>query len=83
MNKQQKEEFVQTAEDIYATKLRRLLEQQHLNEFVVIEPESGDYFLGKTLSDAGTAARKVHPDRLTHAIRVGHEAAIHFGMHAQ
>lgn len=83
MNKQQTEALVQAAEEIYATRLRHQLETEHLNEFVVIEPESGDFFLGKTLSEAGAAARKVHPGRLTHAMRIGHEAAIHFGMHLQ
>ena len=49
--------------------------------FVAIEPESGDYFLGKTHSEAMKAARRAHPDRLCHAMRVGHKAALHFGMH--
>jgi len=27
------------------------------------------------------AARQSHPDRLAHAMRVGHKAALHFGLH--
>ena len=50
------ETFVRRAEDIYATRLRALLESGHMDEFVAIEPESGDYFLGKTLSEAAGAA---------------------------
>jgi hypothetical protein len=46
---------------------------------VAIEPESGDYFLGNTLSDAIGAARRSHPDKLAHGMRVGHRAAVHFG----
>jgi hypothetical protein len=34
---------------LYETRLRSLLEPQHLEEYVSIEPDSGDYFLGKTL----------------------------------
>jgi hypothetical protein len=74
-------EFVSRAEAIYATRLRANLEPEHMDEFVVIEPESGDYFLGKTLNDATRAARHAYPDRLTHAMRVGFKAALHFGIH--
>jgi len=59
------------------------IEPAHLDEFVAIEPESGDFFLGKTLNEATRTARKAHPDRLTHAMRVGHRAALHFGMHVR
>jgi len=74
------DEFVRKAEEVYAARLRAVLEPEHMDEFVAIEPESGDYFLGRTLSEAAGAARRSHPDRLTHAMRVGHQAAIHFGM---
>jgi hypothetical protein len=75
--------FVRRAEQIYSTRLRNVLEPDHIDEFVAIEPDSGDYFLGKTLSEAIGAARQSHPDRLAHAIRVGHKAALHFGVHLQ
>ena len=77
------DEFVRRAEEVYATRLRAVLEPEHMHEFVAIEPESGDYFLGKTLSEAMGAARRSHPDRLAHAMRIGHKAALHFGMHAR
>jgi hypothetical protein len=76
-------EFVRRAEELYATRLRPVLEPEHVNDFVAIEPESGDYFLGKTLSEATRAAHQTHPDRLTHAMRVGHRAALHFRSHLQ
>jgi len=83
MTKPEVEEFVRRAEEIYATRLRSVLEPEHVDEFVAIEPESGDYFLGKTLSEATRAARESYPDRWTHAMRVGHRAALHFGMHVR
>lgn len=76
-------EFVQRAEDIYCNRLRAILEPAHANDFVAIEPESGDYFLGRTLSEAIGAARQAYPNRLAHAMRVGHKAALHFGLHVQ
>ena len=72
------DEFVQKAEAIYVTRLRAALEPEHVDEFVAIEPDSGDYFLGKTLNEPTQAARAVYPDRLTHPMRVGHKAALHF-----
>lgn len=75
------DQFVRRAEEYYSTHLRRVLEPQHRDEFVAIEPDSGDYFLGRTISEAIGAARRAHPDRLAHAMRVGHRAALHFGMH--
>lgn len=75
------DEFVQRAEEIYATRLRVILEPEHIDEFVAIEPESGDYFLGRSLGEAARAARERYPDRLTHAMRIGHRAALHFGLH--
>ena len=77
------DEFVRRAEEAYDTKLRSVREPGHVDEFVAIEPESGDYFLGRTLSEATRAARKSYPDRLTHAMRVGHRAALHFGLHVR
>ena len=83
MTEAEVEEFVRRSEDVYATRLRAILEPKHVDEFVAIEPESAEYFLGKTLSEAMAAAHRAYPDRLAHAMRVGHKAALHFGMHLQ
>ena len=83
MTEPEVDEFVRRAEEVYATRLRAVLEPEHVDEFVAIEPESGEYFLGKTLSEASGAARKSYPDRLTHVMCVGHKAALHFGMHVR
>ena len=77
---QNSESVAREARRIYEQQLRATLEGSHMNEFVVIEPTSGDYFLGRTLSEALGASRTKYPDRLAHALRVGHKAAIHFGL---
>ena len=56
---------------------------QHVNSFVSIEPESHEYFLGATLSDAVALARKKYPNRLVHTFRLGHSATVHFGLHVR
>lgn len=81
MTQQEVDSFIARAEAIYDSRLKAILEPDHEHSFVAIEPDSGDYFLGKTLSEAAQAAREVYADRPTHAMRVGHRVAIHFGMH--
>ncbi|MEM1226868.1 MAG: hypothetical protein AAGJ40_14310 [Planctomycetota bacterium] len=74
------ESVAEAAKRIYDEKLREPLEQAHHDEFVAIEPISGEYFLAPTLSAAIGASRSKYPDRLAHALRVGHRATVHFGM---
>ncbi len=83
MTKSELDAFVQRSERVYESRLKTSLEHDHVDEFVAIEPDSGDYFLGKTLSEAMEAAHRVHPSRRVHAMRVGHAAALHFGVHLQ
>ncbi len=73
------DDVARRAELIYAERLQSDLERDHLHEFVAIEPDSGEYFLGKTFSEAVHKAQDVYPDRMTFVVRVGHKAAIHMG----
>jgi hypothetical protein len=70
------EQLVERSERLYEERLKAELEANHLHEFVAIEPESGEYFLGPTLSDAAAACRAAHPNRRVYVVRVGHRAAI-------
>lgn len=55
--------------------IRDDLEPSHFGEFVMIEVESGDYYLGKTPDEALERAEEEHPDSAFCLIRVGHAAA--------
>jgi hypothetical protein len=68
------------ATEIYESKLKANLELSHPNKFLAIEPESQDYFLGETLTQAIQVARTAHPDRLAFALRIGHPTAIEIGV---
>ena len=68
------------ARRLYDERLRDALEPVYNDEFVAIEPVSGEYFLARTLSEAIGASRSRYPDLLAHALRVGHRATIHFGV---
>lgn len=72
-------ELYERAERIYHDRLQADLERSHPNSFVAIEPESGAYFVGKTLSEASEAANAAHPDRRCCVLRVGHPVALHIG----
>ena len=71
---------IDRAKQIYADQLQNTLESQHMDRFVAIEPESGEYFLGDTFDDAVKSARTKYPSRLSHIIRIGHRAAFHLGV---
>ena len=68
------------ATEIYDSRLRARLEADHRNAFVAVEPDSGDYFLGETLSEAILAARKAYPGKISFALRVGHPSAVNLGV---
>lgn len=70
---------IDRAKRIYASQLQSDLESRHMNRFVAIEPESGEYFLGDTFDEAVRSARTKYPSRLSHTIRIGHRAAFHIG----
>jgi len=67
------------AKRINEERLRGGLETNEQGRFVAIEPDSGDYFLGRTMSEAIQASRPVHPDRLAFVIRIGHATAVEIG----
>jgi len=74
------EDVVRRATQLHEEQLREKLERTNMNDFVAIEPDSGEYFFSRTLSEAIQASRAAHPDRLAFAMRVGHSAAVHIGV---
>jgi hypothetical protein len=68
------------AEQLYRERLQSDLERSHPNSFVAIEPESGTYFLGRTMSEASAAANAAHPHRRCCVLRVGHPVTLHIGL---
>lgn len=71
--------IIDRAKQMYANRLQTDLESQHMDRFVAIEPESGEYFLGDTFDEAVKSARTKYPSRLSHTIWIGHRAAFHIG----
>lgn len=64
--------ILQITRSIYESRLRAMLERDHLNRYVAIEPYSGDFFIGDTMGDAIDNALEAYPNCVTHTIRIGH-----------
>ena len=72
-----KNEHVDRGKGIYE-KIKDKLEPAHKGEFVAIEVDTGDYFVGKDLIEADRKARKKYPDAVFYLARIGYRAAWHF-----
>jgi hypothetical protein len=66
-----KDEIIDKGERIYAA-IRSELEPEHKGDIAAIEPESGDYFLGKSVIEAIDKAREKYPDKVFHVVRIGY-----------
>jgi hypothetical protein len=76
MSSPQTPDLAERSERIYADRLRALLEPARRGEYVAIEPDSGDYFIGRTMSEAGNIAHQTYPDRRCFILRIGYPAAV-------
>jgi hypothetical protein len=76
------DDLVERGRSTYRQRLASILEPSHLGEFVAVEPDSGQYFLGRTASAALVTARAAMPDNLFYLTRVGQETAHTVGGHA-
>lgn len=55
-------------------------EADHREEYVSIEPQSGEFFFAASFDAAVRAARTRHPQRISHTIRIGHDATLFIGL---
>lgn len=76
------DDLVERGQNTYRQRLASVLEPSHMDEFVAVEPDSGQYFLGPTASAALITARAAMPNNLFYLTRVGRETAHTVGGHA-
>lgn len=76
---QDQQQFVQSAKKIYEEKLKIQLERDHFGEVIAVEPESGEYILGKTYRDVDVARRERFGQKPVHIFRVGGGGAVKIG----
>ncbi len=70
---------IDRAKRLYSEKLQMQLEARHTDQFVAIEPESGEHFVADTFDAAVKAARIAYPTRISFTMRIGQGAAFHIG----
>lgn len=63
----------------YDEQLKAILEPEHNGQYVSIEPESGQYFLGKTGGQALAEGNKIFPDKILYLARIGFPSAYKMG----
>ena len=73
------EDVIRRGKSIYEQRLRKRLETEHRGEYLVIDPDTEEYYLGRTPEEAMKAALAVHPDHLTYAVRVGYDVSAVIG----
>ncbi|MBL8796919.1 MAG: hypothetical protein JNM56_23660 [Planctomycetia bacterium] len=72
-------DIARRASAIYEERLKLAVEATHRDEFLTIEPDSGDYFIGRTMREAIDAARAAHPTKRCYVVRIGHAAVVEIG----
>lgn len=51
-------------------------EPTHRGEYLAIDAESGDVYLGQTSIEAVKAGKKIHPDKIFYLQRIGFDTAL-------
>jgi hypothetical protein len=64
------------ARTIYSQRLKQTLEACCRGQFVAIEVDSGDYFLGSTPLEAIKNGKAKYPEKAFHVMKVGYKAAV-------
>jgi hypothetical protein len=79
MTKSERDEFASRAERVYAERLKHVLEPDHFGKLIAVEPDSGDYVLGKDFWELDAACQPKFGTKLVHIFRVGGGAAVKIG----
>ena len=73
------EEIGRKGEALYQEKIKPVVDPLHYGKFVVIDVETGDYEIGKRMTDASKILRERRPESITYGVRVGFLAAYRMG----
>lgn len=72
-------DVMEKARRVYDERLRATLEAEHFGEVIAVEPESGEYVLGKDFQAVSQACRQKFAGKLTYTFRVGGGSAVKIG----
>lgn len=69
-------QLAEIGKKIYYEKLKSKLESTHKGKIVAINPETGDYFIGKSILDAVKKGKKKFPDAIFYSVKIGYPAVV-------
>ena len=69
-----KERLVAQGEALYQQRLKSQLDPTYHGQIVAIEVESGDYFIGKSVTEAARKAREKYPEKVFYFVKIGFPA---------
>jgi hypothetical protein len=70
---------LEAAKRLYEDRWKAQLEAEHWGEIVAVEPESGDYVLGKTFREVDLARQAKFGTKMVYTFRVGGGGAVSIG----
>ena len=72
-------EVMEAAKRVYEERWRSRLEAEHWGAVIAVEPESGEYVLGKTFRDVDLARQAKFGTKMVYTFRVGGGGAVCIG----
>lgn len=75
----EQQQFTEAAKRVYEERLKDSLEENHPGEVIALDPESGDYVLGKTLAELDRACHERFGSKPVHVFRIGGGGAVKVG----
>ncbi len=82
MNTLTPDQIAQKGQQLYEERLKPDLEPRQNGKFVVVEVETGEYFIGESILEALQKAKEKHPEKLFHTIRIGYPGVFKMGSSA-
>jgi hypothetical protein len=70
-------DITKQGEEIYQYKLKKKLEPKFMGSFVVIDPETEDYFIASDPMEANKKALKKHPNKIFYLKKIGFKTTYH------
>ena len=75
----QQQTFLDSAKRVYEDRWRTQLEATNFGNVIALEPESGDYVLGRDFREVDVAARQRFGSKPVYILRVGGGGAVRIG----
>ena len=74
-------EITELGQQIYESRIRSLVEPEHIGKYLVIDIETGEYEIDADHLAASNRAAAKRPNALLFAMRIGHRAGGRIGAH--